>query len=62
MIGLIFAIVLGIPAILILAFVIGNGVRFLIDKDYHSEKGEWFWDILLGLAILSILGGIFGAF
>ena len=62
MVGLIIGIVLGLPAILILALVIGGGVRFLVDKDYHSEKGDGFWNILLGLAILSILGGIFGAF
>ena len=62
MIGGIIAIVFGIPAILFLALVIGSGVRFLVDKDYHSEKGDGVWNILLGLAILSILGGIFGAF
>lgn len=61
MVGLIFGIVLGLPAIFFLASVIGNGVRFLVDKDYHSEKGDWFWNFLLGLAILSILCGIFGA-
>ena len=62
MVGLIIGIVLGLPAIFVLASVIGGGVRFLLDKDYQSEKEDWFWNILLGLAILSVLGGIFGAF